>query len=160
MARDDCAHECWAVRMRLAAHGEIFAKQCLSCGGLVGTWLKRDAALALSRGAPAPWDESLARAWLDRRAAAEEAARAAERKAWWTRYRAYMRGPEWARVRAKVFARAKNACEGCGEAKAHAVHHMTYEHLGAEFLWELVALCEACHARVHGWRAKGEGEGR
>jgi 5-methylcytosine-specific restriction endonuclease McrA len=155
MAFDECPHDIAAVRRRNAAHGEIFAKQCLACGARVGQWLKRDVARALG-GVLEAWDETLARAWSDRLLAREREARAAEEKAWQARYRAYLRSEAWARRRARVLARARERCEGCGEAKAAAVHHLTYAHLGAEFLWELVALCDPCHARVHGWKQKTE----
>ena len=165
MAFDECPHDIAAVRRRIAAHGEIFAKQCLTCGARVGQWLKRDVALALGGGALGGgevgggalelWDETLARAWSDRLIARDREARAAEEKAWQARYRAYLRSAAWARRRARVLARAHDRCEGCGEAKASAVHHLTYAHLGAEFLWELVALCHPCHARVHGWKVPG-----
>lgn len=39
-------------------------------------------------------------------------------------------------------------CEGCGKARATQVHHKTYRNLGDEFLFELVALCDACHKRL------------
>lgn len=162
MAFEPCLHERSAVRARRASRGEIFARQCLECGALVGSWLKREVALAAAGGQPEPWDEALNRAWEDRRAAAAkaeyEAARAAEERAWRKRYRAHLRSLAWAQIRAKVFQRSRGRCEGCGEAEAYAVHHLTYAHLGAEFLWEVVALCDPCHARVHGWRQKAEGE--
>ena len=160
MAFEPCPHERSAVRARRASRGEIFARQCLECGALVGSWLKRDVALGTAGGPPEPWDEALNRAWEDRRVAAAkaeyEAAREAEERAWRKRYRAHLRSLAWAQLRAKVFQRSRGRCEGCGEAEAYAVHHLTYAHLGAEFLWEVVALCDPCHARVHGWGQKAE----
>jgi hypothetical protein len=35
---------------------------------------------------------------------------------------------------------------------AREVHHRTYQHVGEEFLYELLALCHGCHDRGH---AKG-----
>lgn len=78
--------------------------------------------------------------------------------AWRTWYAAYLRSAAWSAIRAKVIRRAKGLCEGCGEARASDVHHLTYAHVGAEFLFELVALCRACHVRWHGW-GKGGGTG-
>lgn len=46
--------------------------------------------------------------------------------------------------------RAAHVCEGCRTARATEVHHLTYEHCGDEFLWELVAICRSCHERYHG----------
>jgi 5-methylcytosine-specific restriction endonuclease McrA len=45
--------------------------------------------------------------------------------------------------------RAGGICEGCRQESATEVHHLTYEHAGREFLWELVAICRRCHERYH-----------
>ena len=36
-----------------------------------------------------------------------------------------------------------------GKAKAAQAHHVTYDHFGSEFLFELLAVCEPCHTRIH-----------
>jgi hypothetical protein len=67
------------------------------------------------------------------------------------RYRAVMRSTGWRRRRARVIRRAGGRCEtpGCG-GRAVDVHHTTYQDLGNERPWQLRALCERCHARLHG----------
>ncbi len=76
-------------------------------------------------------------------------------------YAGYMKSEKWAEKRQKVMARARHLCEGCMERDAKVVHHLTYEHIGDELLFELVALCPDCHARCHPERnpdaAKKEG---
>jgi 5-methylcytosine-specific restriction endonuclease McrA len=67
----------------------------------------------------------------------------------WEWYSEYLNSAEWQLVRAKVMARCRGFCEGCGEARATQVHHLTYAHVGEEFLFELVGLCDACHDRIH-----------
>lgn len=52
--------------------------------------------------------------------------------------------------RRKIIDRCNGRCEGCGEAPVAQVHHLTYEHVGDEFLFELVGLCNRCHDRMHG----------
>lgn len=64
-------------------------------------------------------------------------------------YAEYLKSEEWALRRDLVMARAKNRCEGCGLRAASEVHHLTYEHVTQEFLFELVALCGDCHERAH-----------
>lgn len=64
-------------------------------------------------------------------------------------YSKYLQSDKWKAKRAKVMRRANNICEGCREAKATEVHHLTYIHLKDELLFELVALCHECHARCH-----------
>lgn len=70
----------------------------------------------------------------------------AERKA---DYQAYLRSTAWRERRSLVLDRAAGRCEGCRLAPAIEVHHLTYAHVGEEFLFELVALCGECHGRVH-----------
>lgn len=70
-----------------------------------------------------------------------------DRKVW---YAWYLTTPKWDRIRRAVLRRANSACEGCGGiGLALQVHHLTYKHVGNEFLWELVAVCDPCHERVH-----------
>jgi hypothetical protein len=32
---------------------------------------------------------------------------------------------------------------------AHVVHHLSYDNLGDEPLWELRAVCTSCHDKIH-----------
>lgn len=69
-------------------------------------------------------------------------------------YADYLRSQEWAARREKVMQRAVGLCEGCRVKSASDVHHLSYEHVTEEFLFELVALCGDCHARIHGVTSK------
>ncbi len=64
-------------------------------------------------------------------------------------YDVYLASPEWQAKRAKILKRANGICEGCLERKATQVHHLTYEHVYHEFMFELIAVCDKCHARLH-----------
>jgi hypothetical protein len=64
-------------------------------------------------------------------------------------YGEHLASDTWKDMRAKVMRRAGNTCEGCLAAPADEVHHKTYAHVRAEFAFELVALCSACHVRLH-----------
>lgn len=64
-------------------------------------------------------------------------------------YADYLKSAEWATRREKVMQRAGGVCEGCRCRPATEVHHLTYEHVTREFLFELVAICGDCHARLH-----------
>lgn len=68
--------------------------------------------------------------------------------AWNDLYHAYLRSPVW---RAKRTA-AVHACNGlcsCGKP-VDDVHHLTYDHVFNEPLHDLLAVCRACHQRLHG----------
>jgi hypothetical protein len=64
-------------------------------------------------------------------------------------YDEYLQSPEWKAIRAKIMNRSGGKCEGCIEGRATQVHHLTYKHIYHEFAFELVALCDGCHERIH-----------
>jgi len=72
-----------------------------------------------------------------------------ERRAWWKWYDGYLKTPAWRERSSAAIKRAGGVCEGCGVRPAVHAHHVTYEHVGEEFLWELRAVCTACHDRAH-----------
>lgn len=65
-------------------------------------------------------------------------------------YSEYILSAEWRDKRNMVLERDGYLCQGCLRNKATQVHHLTYEHLGCEFMWELVSVCDECHRRFHG----------
>lgn len=64
-------------------------------------------------------------------------------------YNRYMRSGKWSRIRNLVFRRAGGLCEGCLTNEPTDVHHHSYEDFEHEFMWQLKALCAACHGRWH-----------
>lgn len=64
-------------------------------------------------------------------------------------YSDYMQSNEWYTKRELVLARDNYVCQGCLKRRATQVHHLTYEHLGVEFMWELLSICDECHSRLH-----------
>lgn len=65
-------------------------------------------------------------------------------------YRQYLKSDTWAELRRRVLERDKHLCQGCLKNRATQVHHRTYQNLGREFAFELEAVCESCHERIHG----------
>lgn len=55
---------------------------------------------------------------------------------------------EWAAMRQLVLARDNYLCQGCLKRQATVIHHKTYKSKLAELAFELVSLCEPCHARA------------
>ncbi len=150
----DCAHETTAIRKVPVAGGAIqLRRQCLACGELIGTAIAKAAAPEN----PPLYDEALrarsraahadARRAIEQRHALMQQAMRAERSGW---YRAYLKTPQWRDRREKILRRAGGWCEGCGTRPATEVHHLSYANVFDEFLFELAALCAACHRRVHG----------
>lgn len=137
------------LRKRTIANGSIqFVRQCLTCGRSVGNPERKTPELAA---VATPWDQAILDKYEARRSSSsEEIKKKYDRAAFFRSYDQYLASPEWLEKRGLVLRRANSQCEGCGVQPAEEVHHLTYEHVGNEFLFELVALCHCCHERIHG----------
>jgi hypothetical protein len=158
-----CDHTGTRVTCLITSNGnKVFRRQCPRCGRT--ETVARKALPLAQRLAAVAHDEQLLGAWWARMSARrsqlqeaaesveserEAAARDAEDQAFWDRYEAHMRSPEWARTRALVLRRAGGKCEGCGIRLPAHIHHRTYEHLGHEMLFELAVVSVPCHRVLH-----------
>jgi hypothetical protein len=152
-----CRHPSLLPTVYASERGDVcYPLQCARCGEIVD-YLRLDRGDTVPEGAEMlpPFDKPLWQDLRERREARieelvrEEGRRERGRAEWRRRYDAYMNSPEWRAIRGLVLERAGGMCEGCGIRRAVQVHHLTYEHLGDEFLWELRAVCVRCHERVH-----------
>jgi len=150
-ARFNCDHKESSMRRNVILGGGIqYVMQCLTCGHRTSNPRKRDEALSIARGEPADFDVPLKEAWEKLRTDSSEALdERFNRPAFFFAYDEYLATAKWANKRGLVLKRAKNVCEGCAESAAEEVHHLSYANVGNEFLFELVALCHACHERLH-----------
>lgn len=72
-------------------------------------------------------------------------------KPWrWPLYQQYLNSKEWAEKKKEVLFRDDYCCQLCGEVENLNVHHLTYNRVGDEALFDLVTLCSYCHADEHG----------
>ena len=151
-AQFECAHEQTALRRRTIRGGGVqYVHQCARCGESTNQPVAKARALKMSGGVEPPaFDDELRESWVRHRdeSAAKINARF-NRDAFFADYDEYLQSQAWAKRRAHVLMRAQGSCEGCGEAPPTEVHHLSYAHVGDEFLFELVALCQACHGRMH-----------
>jgi 5-methylcytosine-specific restriction endonuclease McrA len=133
---------------------EEFRNQCKKCGVQVGKAIRKDTLSAQDRAEMPLWNDEIGKSFHDAMAARSNALYQEDEKRsleeWQAQYDAYRRTPEWRARRQLVLLRAHGICEGCRSAPATEVHHLYYDSLGEEFLFDLVAICEKCHARFHG----------
>lgn len=136
-----------SLRFRRVNGGGIqYARQCHACGRAVGQAVKHSEVARL----PPEWDYDLHDKWSaeQRELSAQQRVRGdGQSKA---AYREYLQSTEWKERRRKVLERARWVCEGCRAERATEVHHLTYSHIFRELLYQLVALCDGCHAAAHG----------
>ena len=153
----ECRHPDTEMREQIISDGRIQCKrQCTVCGAPVGSAAKKQSGLP-------PWHEGAWNSYQDDRTVAKKAIQleyirrheqetaklATKSEDWRAQYEAYRRTPRWQAKRARVLKRANGVCEGCLEADAVVVHHLTYANMGDELFFQLVALCRDCHAKAH-----------
>ncbi len=147
----DCSHSAREVRLRtVAGGGKQRVWQCLSCGLPQSNPLKlADAMQATGGEALKPFDDDLESRWTQEfnRQIKDATDRYQEQVR--SSYGSYLESSAWDIKRRAVLARCRGRCEGCAQADAVEVHHLSYEHVGAEFLFELVGVCSDCHDRLH-----------
>ena len=147
-----CKHLHTEIRDQRTSNGGIQRKeQCLQCG------MPRSQPTKILKGVIAPaWDDRLWGNWesacLGRQLEIEDFLRRRQESTeyeGYIYYEDYLRSAEWEKRRQLVLNRDGNLCQACLENSANEVHHLTYDHIFHEFLFELVAVCRSCHERLH-----------
>lgn len=147
MQRSACSHLNTELRWKRRDIGMI-GRQCLDCLERVGNWPKHEEAIR-ERGTldgMLDWDATTVAVVRPIRADSGESP---ERFVESPQYQLHLQSEYWRRMRKLVIERSNGVCEGCRMQGAEHVHHRTYTHFGHEFAFELLALCEDCHRRVH-----------
>ncbi len=145
-----CLHDRRELRYRVIKGGSVaYVRQCPDCGD-TSSPVKTSVALKEADGEPIPdYDENAENNYHRLK---QEAFKEAERQLQGevsTEYKEYLQSLEWDAKRRRVLRRAGGLCEGCLERPATQVHHHNYQNLGSEFMWQLSAVCNECHERLH-----------
>lgn len=65
-------------------------------------------------------------------------------------YAKYLQSNQWRDKRLTVLARDNYSCQCCGQSNtALDIHHLTYDRIYEEALYDLVSLCRNCHLSHH-----------
>ena len=62
----------------------------------------------------------------------------------------YLNSEHWHQLRQKKLAQMGYRCQRCGSSEHLDVHHLNYNYLGNERLFDLQVLCRSCHKLEHG----------
>lgn len=136
-----CTHPRSELRRRPLSNGSVqIAKQCSVCGESASNPIKKAEAPAFCP----DWDDTIRESYRARRDPYTM-----RRQAFFGLYNRYLQSEEWALKRSLVIERCANLCEGCRNDDVHHVHHLTYDHVGRELLFDLVGLCLRCHEIAH-----------
>jgi hypothetical protein len=150
----DCQiHDSRLVRKRNSAGNWMYTYQCLACGQIDraktghGPWVPKPADLDLE--AVPLWSDDIADRAMKAAKFAAASAQAEKNQEWIDRYQSHLASDYWHALRQKALRRDNWLCQGCLEAAAEHIHHMTYERLGQELLCDVVSLCTDCHQICH-----------
>jgi len=154
-----CEHPTTELRQRTYSNGSThYVDQCLRCGAQLQSYKhdSNEVAQAKLRGVIPDYDEELRDKFTELASAnyREQVACYREERedadlTWWQWYNEYLKSPKWSVKRTAVLRRDQHICQGCRNRRAMHAHHLTYRHVGNEFLFELTSLCAICHARIH-----------
>lgn len=139
------SHNNAELRQRLNHAGAVtIGWQCLECG----CWkaVKRSAVSA--PGSLPPFDPGIATRMQEARRLLWEEEKTEKIRGWWERYDRYLKSERWKKKRVAVLARDGKVCRACLVREASQAHHLSYEHVGDEPLFDLVAVCSECHDRI------------
>lgn len=148
----DCQHPKIELRKRTFSNGSIhYLNQCLKCGHPVGEAISKWKIKDINK--INDFDEELLKYWdklinnlFQQKREEDKKQQKKEFDEW---YSEYLQSDKWKQKREMVLKRENYFCQGCRINEALIVHHMTYQHVGDELLFELIALCEDCHKRCH-----------
>lgn len=143
-----CHHEKSMVTKKQMSDGRYqHIKQCQICGETVGGSVKQDNLVYIPM-----FDYELQKVYRDEIKTRKENLEKIffkELEEIKIQYHRYLESDDWKQKRNLVLKRSGEVCEGCRRASATQVHHLTYEHVYEELLYELVALCKECHVTAH-----------
>ncbi len=145
-----CDHPESEIRKKICSNGTIqWKRQCLQCGDSVGVSLKKDSIPLPQRYQAVEFDEHLREAWNERRQQRSDELANAHSEEWWDEYNTYLTSMGWRQKRDAVLKRDQWVCQGCRQRRAAHVHHLTYQRLRHEMLFDLISVCEECHGAIH-----------
>lgn len=138
------------LRVKITSNGvKQYKHQCLACGRVGKNLKTADALNELEGEEPNEVDEGLKRRFFDERGSIKTAQYHEEKRLWWERYNEYLNSDEWKIRRDRVLKRDCYICQACLQRRATQVHHKTYENVGCEPAFDLIAICSTCHEFLH-----------
>ncbi len=150
---DTCPHD-WRLTVLVCIDGSRqYRDQCHLCGQVKGA-ISHAALTQEQRQSAHPFDHDLYQRVFNAAYSAWREASSViigERDArWWTWYDDYLDSDVWHGKVKLVILRCGNVCEACRLEPVEHIHHLTYAHVGAEPLFDLVGVCGDCHSSLHG----------
>jgi hypothetical protein len=94
------------------------------------------------------WDAALSKAYAAAMHAKSLQASVDKKAAERADYYDYLQTEPW-RAKSRMVLQRDPVCQACGEAPSEQAHHLTYDRIYREPLFDLVGVCRPCHASLH-----------
>lgn len=156
-----CDHKSLTLYYQTCANGtRQYRQRCTACHQIVGKSALAMAEVAAMKQQAVEWEPRLLdarREKQDRRAKELRASIEQEIYHLWelrkldrkSEYSQYLLTAKWQSKRQRALERDGFRCQACLIRPATQVHHKTYERIFNEPLFDLVSVCETCHAALH-----------
>jgi hypothetical protein len=139
-------HSMEFVRMKTESGSIILKKQCFECGEVSGSQFKKDLVRNFEE---LPFIDVLLRSCKDDfNSDVRRHLKVIENENAWQEYAKYLNSDLWKRKRDAVFKRDNYTCKACETNKATEVHHLNYENIYDEPLFDLISVCKRCHDKI------------
>ena len=132
---------------KLSSNGNyLLRKQCFNCGDVISNGMKHSLVKNVNN-LPDINDDRKDIIWDFRKYVQNQLKRWLDEEIY-SRYTEYLNSDIWKLKRTKVLERDNNICQACLTNKANEVHHLTYENLYDEPLFQLISVCSRCHEKI------------
>lgn len=153
----NCTDHVTSLRYLVTSNGSRqYRYQCIKCGDTIGKGaIKYSDLTDEQRAHSIPYDQKLQEEYRRSKSRIRQAAFEAERTErsieWWKQYNEYLQSPGWKDKQRRVLDRDNKRCTarlpGC-EAIAVQAHHLNYDHVFNEPLFDLTSVCIHCHDEI------------
>lgn len=152
VGNEKCEHKNLIWVWRTISGNKIYGTQCLMCGRWAA--VKQDKIPLRDKASCGEYDDSVRQQYdkkicEQRKIAYEEQAETNRN----TQLSEYYKSSHWQFIRDKRLSFNRDyfngRCEICFTNRATHVHHITYARMGREWIFDLAAICEECHAEEH-----------
>jgi 5-methylcytosine-specific restriction endonuclease McrA len=126
---------------------KAYKRQCLLCGQATSSALPY-AKVSNKENVP-PFDEQMRDRYHKKRNARRQELTRASWQGRQAQYYEYLQSTQWREKSRAVLQRDGYTCQACLHRNATQAHHITYEHIYDEPLFDLVSVCTTCHDRLH-----------
>lgn len=143
----ECEHTQTEIRYCILSNGsKQYFEQCLACGQKIGSAIAHSK--IPNKDDIIQFDEILRDNFDHRIRQRVNQLRTQNQSDWWNEYTKYLTTDKWFQKRKAVLKRDKFLCQSCLLRTATQVHHLTYDHVFNEPLFDLVSVCEECHETI------------